>query len=209
MIRRMGAVVASLSLLTVLTACAAGGPPPAEPTASGPTTSGPTASTTPSSAATVSVPRDCDELYPADLRKLISPDGLLVLNPAWMSEPGNERKRENGYGSFDPELISRLVEQPGLICDWAKASGGGEVFITTQVRRIDPQSGDAAVARMRSLGWACGDDLGGVWCTTEAERDGALAGESHLLRDGVWVATDWVNAGPQGYTAALARRIFG
>ena len=34
-------------------------------------------------------------------------------------------------------------------------------------------------------------------------------GESHFIRDGIWIATKWVNASPDGYTHDMVTTIFG
>lgn len=177
----------------------------------------PTASTAPPLTSTPgAMPKSCDDLFTPALKEYISPDGFLALNPAWLQEPGNERKLENGYGTFDPELAKMLSVDTGVLCDWSKASGPGEVFLITQVRKVDAATQQTALARMAELasdpntGWTCVDYTAGRWCLVNTnDGTGNVQGESHFFRDGIWIASDWVNAGPEEYTPHLVQRIFG
>lgn len=206
-----GAVLATAVI--GLSGCTAqGAATPATPSVSPtPTASAPALTSTPGA-----MPTSCDDLFTPGLRAQISPDGFLALNPAWLQEPGNERKVENGYGTFDPDLAKILSSDPGLLCDWTKASGPGEVFLITQVRKVDAATQQAALARMTDLasdpdtGWTCTDYTAGRWCLVNTnDGTGNVSGESHFFRDGLWIASDWVNAGPETYTPLLVTRIFG
>ena len=48
-----------------------------------------------------------------------------------------------------------------------------------------------------------------VRCIDQHEAEAGAWGESHFLREGVWIATGWVNAGPNGYTHDMVTTIFG
>ncbi|MFF1879670.1 hypothetical protein [Leifsonia sp. NPDC058230] len=144
------------------------------------------------------------------MQEFVSPDGALALNPAWKSGPDAVRSVENGYGSWDPNLARTLSTAPGLICDWAPPAGPSELFLTTQVRHVDGTTQAAALARLATIGAACNAYLGGDLCVMNApDGNGALVGESQYFRDGVWLASDWYNAGPEGYTNEMIKTMFG
>lgn len=209
----------AIAATMALAGCAGDGSAAPRPTASGTpapssTHAAPTAA--PLTSAPGALPTSCDDLFTPGLRERVSPDGFLALNPAWLQEPGYERKVENGYGTFDPQLAQLLSADPGLLCDWSKASGPGEVFLITQVRPVDAAAQATALARMEDLaadpdtGWTCTDYDEGRWCLVNTnDGTGNVRGESHFFRGGLWIATDWVNAGPEGYTPLLVQRIFG
>lgn len=60
-----------------------------------------------------------------------------------------------------------------------------------------------------AVGYSCFDELEGTRCVTETEPtpDGQ-SGESHFFRDGIWIATLWINAGPDGYTHDIVAALF-
>ena len=206
----------ALTAIAGLAGCTAEGAAGPTATATSPSPSPSASSTPPLTSTPGALPASCDDLFTPALKQVISPDGFLVLDPAWLQEPGNERKLENGYGTFDPVLAQSLSTDPGLLCDWSKASGPGEVFLTTQVRKVDAAAHETALARMTELasdpstGWMCTDYSGGRWCLVNTnDGTGNIRGESQFFRDGIWIASDWVNAGPEDYTTRLIQRIFG
>jgi len=54
----------------------------------------------------------------------------------------------------------------------------------------------------------CDDESGGTRCVIEREES-ATWGESHFVRDGIWIATRWGVSGPSGCTADIVAAIFG
>ncbi len=202
-----------------LAGCTGAGTAAPRPAASGASTasSTPAASTaSPPPSGPGALPTNCDDLFTPGLRERISPDGSLALNPAWLQEPGNARKPDDGYGTLDPVLAQTLSTHPGLVCDWTEPSGPGDAFLTTQVRAVDAATQQSALARMEELaadpasGWTCIDYEQGRWCLVNTnDGRGNIRGESQFFRDGMWIASDWVNAGPEGYTSLLLQRIFG
>ncbi|MDR6969761.1 hypothetical protein [Leifsonia shinshuensis] len=151
------------------------------------------------------LPSSCDALY-AGLTDFMSDNGSLVLNPAWKSGPGVPRA---GFGTYDAALGGMLSKSPGLICDWAPATGPSDTFLTTQLRHVDVATGQAATARMRAMGWFCGQAYSGQWCVTNDDSTGRSIGESHWVGQGYWIASNWNNAGPRTYTPELLKRLFG
>lgn len=209
----------AIAAIAGLAGCTGDGAAAPRPTAS----SGAAASSTPGASAASpltstpgALPASCDDLFTPGLRERMSPDGSLALNPAWLQEPGNERKADNGYGTLDPVLAQTLSTDPGLVCDWTAPSGPGDAFLITQVRAADAATQQSALARMEELaadpasGWTCIDYDQGRWCLVNTnDGKGNIRGESQFFRDGMWIASDWVNAGPEGYTSLLLQRIFG
>ncbi|WP_205244991.1 hypothetical protein [Leifsonia tongyongensis] len=167
---------------------------------------------TPSPTATPTIvdglPSSCDAFF-SGLKKFVSPDGSLVLDPTWKSGPGVPRAETSGYGTYDPTLANSLSKAPGLICDWAPPTGPSDTFLTTQVRHVDAVTAQAAIVRMKQLGWFCSEFYGGEWCLTNDSHTGRAIGESQFLGHGDWLASNWNNAGPETYTPELLRILFG
>jgi hypothetical protein len=194
-----------LFLATVaLTGCTAPHPEPiATPAAA-------TASPASTPAVAGGLPTSCDALYSPALRKFVSPDDSLALNPDWKSGPGTVRSTERGYGSYDATVAGVLSTDPGLICDWAPPVGPSNLFLTTQVRHVDEATQAAVLARMKKIDAACTPYLDGDWCVMNTpDGNGALVGESQFFRNGVWLASDWYDAGPESYTAEMVKSLFG
>jgi hypothetical protein len=172
----------------------------------------PSQASTPTPADTPNVvdglPADCATLF-SGLKTFVSPDGSLVLNPAWKSGPGTSRPVASGYGSYDPTLAGMLSSDPGVVCDWAPPTGPSTTFLTTQLRHVDAATQQAALARLKGLGWGCNPDYGGEWCLTDDSHTGVSIGESQFFGKGVWLASDWNNAGPETYTPRLLMTLFG
>ncbi|NEN04719.1 hypothetical protein G3T36_02440 [Diaminobutyricibacter tongyongensis] len=154
------------------------------------------------------LPADCNGLF-RGLETFVSPDGSLKLNPAWKSGPGTLRSIADGFGTYDPTLAGMLSADPGVICDWAPATGPSTTFLTTQLRQVDDATRQAALTRLKELGWGCSAEYDGEWCLTDDSHTGVSIGESQFLGRGVWLASDWNNAGPETYTPRLLQTLFG
>ena len=147
-------------------------------------------------------PSTCDELYsPA----IVAAFGDLVLNPAWVAEENSDVNR----GSGDPELIA-LIDATGerLTCVWANANGGSGLGLTTELVWVTPEQSTKIQSRLTAAGMNCYEELGGMRCLIETTEDGELVGESHFLRDDIWLATRYVNTGPDGYTHDIIANVW-
>ena len=147
-------------------------------------------------------PSTCDELYsPA----IVSAFGDLVLNPAWVAEENSGVNR----GSEDQELIA-LIDAAGkpLTCVWANENGGSGLGLTTELVWVTPEQSAAVQSRLTAIGMNCYEELGGMRCLIESTNDGEITGESHFLRDGLWLATSYFNAGPDGYTHDIIANVW-
>jgi hypothetical protein len=146
-------------------------------------------------------PSSCADIYTIDWSMNLSP---LVLNPAWAQDPASGVHN----GTDDAGLATVLEDTATVTCMWGKASGGGDVGLTTNVAVLtEPQQADVA-SRLRGLGYSCFEELKGLRCVTETIEDAGSWGESHFLREGLWLATKWVNASPEGYTHDIVNTLF-
>ena len=158
----------------------------------------------PAPAATPDGPRpsSCEQLYSPEM---VAAFGDLVLNPAWVAEenPGVSR------GSEDPELIA-LIDATGehLSCVWAFANGGSGRGLTTELAWVTPEQSEDVQARLTAIGMNCYEELGGMRCLIETTNGEGLDGESHFLREGIWLATSYSNAGPDGYTHDMIANVW-
>jgi hypothetical protein len=203
---KLAASVVLCIVVLALSGCST--PAASAPTAS--TSSSPASAPTPATTPDVvdGLPANCKAFF-SGLKTFVSPDGSLVLNPAWKSGPGTSRSVASGYGSYDPTLAGMLSTNPGMICDWAPATGPSTTFLTTQLRHVDAATQQAALARLEGLGWGCSSQYGGEWCLTDDSHTGVSIGESQFIGKGVWLASDWNNAGPETYTPRLLMTLFG
>ncbi|MGO4691312.1 hypothetical protein [Glaciibacter sp. 2TAF33] len=149
-------------------------------------------------------PSSCAEIYTTDWAAQLSP--LLVLNPAWTQDPAGGAIR---YRGEDDGLETVLEATTSVTCIWAKASGGGDVGLTTNVAEITETQQASVTERMSGLGYSCFEEIKGLRCVTEVTADGSSWGESHFLREGLWFATKWVNTSPEGYTHDIVGTVFG
>lgn len=151
----------------------------------------------------VVIPGSCDGIYTRDWSADFAP---LVLNPAWTETPDSGVR----FGSRDEFAVAMLESTTVVTCKWGSPNGASDRGVTTNVARIDPRRAAEVTAHFETVGYRCYEELDGMRCVTETEPspDGQ-AGESHFLRDDVWVATLWVNAGPDGYTHDIVAAIFG
>ncbi|WP_139415997.1 hypothetical protein [Agromyces laixinhei] len=147
------------------------------------------------------IPHDCEEIYTRDL----TPDFHgLTLNPEWTNDPASW-----GGTYFDDEIQHTATSQSAITCKWA-SNGPSDRGLFTDIAYISPLQMNELPARLQQLGQTCYTELHGTRCVYETTRtaDGN-AGESHFFRDGIWIATHWVNAGPDGYTHDIVAALFG
>jgi len=163
-------------------------PAPTESPAPAPVTS-PTATIAPGTP----TPTTCDEIYSPDM---IEEFDDLVLNPEWTTAPA----ADVGVGVYDPQLVGIVASTAHLTCRWADADGPTDSGVDTSVVWVTPEQTTAVTDRLAELGFDCYEELDGLRCTSETDYGNLLVGESHFLRDGIWLATRYTNAGPSGYT---------
>ena len=146
-------------------------------------------------------PTDCAELYsPA----MVEAFGNLVLNPDWLNDP----EEELNIGPADEQLSELIDENESLECVWTTAEGGSDAGVATAVVWVDPDEREAAAARLEELDYDCFEEREGLRCVTEETTEEGTFGESHFLRDGIWLATQYGNAGPAGYTLDMVDNLW-
>jgi hypothetical protein len=148
-------------------------------------------------------PASCEEIYSPAMLETFS--GTHTLNPAWTetAEPGTR------IGTLDPELTGFVEAAPHLSCVWADPVGGSGSGLVTNVVFVTEEQTVATQERLEAVAQNCYEELGGLRCVMQSATDSdGTAGESHFLRDGIWLATSYVNAGPDGYTHDLIATIW-
>ncbi|TFB96781.1 hypothetical protein E3O42_16720 [Cryobacterium adonitolivorans] len=140
-------------------------------------------------------PATCEAIYSPAMMATFSE--TRSLNPSWSSDPQAAMQA----GTQDSELASMIQSAEHLTCIWGSEGGGSDSGLTTNVVFVTPEQSEAAHQRLNALGQSCYEELGGIRCVMESTTEGeGTSGESHFLRDGIWLATHYVNAGPDGYT---------
>lgn len=172
-------------------------PAPITPTATPAPTPSPTGSPMPGTPR----PTDCEELYsPA----MVDAFGELVLNPDWTTAPGEDTQR----GPTDEALREVYEENDNLLCIWTTAEGASGTGVTTAVVWVDNDEREAVADRLAELGFNCYEEREGLRCVTETTTEDGTYGESHFLRDGIWLSTQYTNAGPAGYTLDIVDNLW-
>ena len=146
-------------------------------------------------------PTSCDELYSPSMVEAM---GDLVLNPAWATAPGAEVL----YGSDDAELRGVIDTAENLNCIWGAAAGGSDTGVVTDLVWVTPEQSGAVKARLEEAGLRCYEELEGLRCVIQTTTESGTFGESHFLRDGIWLATKYTNAGPDGYTHDIIANVW-
>ncbi|MGO2660174.1 hypothetical protein [Mycetocola reblochoni] len=144
----------------------------------------------------VVIPEDCTQLYSPAMLEFLTSTGL----------PLNDPSVSGSLGTDDPELQQLIQDNPTLHCAWG---GAGEYGLNTNVTVVSPETQDAVLARLGALGFECSDDGDGSRCSHSESWEQGAGGENHVVRDGVWLATDWVNFGPTNYTGDIVATLFG
>lgn len=109
------------------------------------------------------------------------------------------------HGSADPALTAVLTQNPGLNCTFGTQPN--RTIATTVVRITDDQQ-TAALARLGAMGANCAAYEEGQRCLLQGTSDNGSTGETHIFREGVWIASAWVEYSPSGYSAAIVDTLF-
>lgn len=194
----LGGIVTALVLLAAVTvvfaptpatapdAAAAARPVPASPPAPAPVTRPAPAPGTPT-------PASCDDIYSDEM---VDAFGDLTLNPGWTTDPAADAQN----GTDDPDLSAIVQASDHLTCRWANPAGPSDTGVATNLVWVTPVQATAVTDRLLVLGLNCYEELDGLRCITETESEDGRFGQSHFVRGGIWLATQWSNAGPDGYT---------
>ena len=147
------------------------------------------------------LPEACDGLYDDVMIREFEQQGMH-LNTVWTGA------REATAGSASPDLVALMRGKLSLDCFWLDESGGTESAVLTVATEPGPEVAATVAAHLTANGFAAQEHRGGVRYFIEHRVDGESVGESHYLRDGVWLATNWYGFGPWGYTAHMAENVF-
>ena len=177
-------------LMLALVGCAPEAAPSPSPTHSPSATVShePTPSPEPSEA--MSLPESCDQVFSPALRERFEGDGLPLNDPT-LTMPSTEIAG----------AANLLATLDSLRCAWGVAS---EVGIATALALVDAEQAASLQEAFTADGLECVETDGATRCTIQVEFDdegggGGAGGEIHLLRDGVWVSTKWLNTDMTGY----------
>lgn len=202
-------VIAGLIIALVLTLNRTENTPPlASPV---PSTSATPVEPEPTDTPTGPAPIDPAGIVPAECSEIFSPAMLASTAEAYGPVATGEEGRSS---SKDEELEALMEPLPGLRCSWAPPGDAGG--INTTVLTVDPVTAEKARQRLAATGFECRDYAAGTLCTKALSGPGYIdpatgkpepdeeeiprTGESHFLRDGLWVGTFWAFYVPEGYT---------
>ena len=142
----------------------------------------------------------CDRMYSPGYAGTLAGAGMTLTSGWSVSSPA---------GTADPVLAELLGGALGVECRWHGAQGG-DTGIETKVSGVTPEEAVAATSRFAALGYKTVNELGGTRYFLETKNaSGVKIGESHIIRDGLWFATRWIDYGPPGYTADIVTRVLG
>lgn len=157
-------------------------PQPSETAAAAPVITGPN-------------PQSCDQVYSTRMFAALEAGGPLN-DETLAEEPASET----------PAIAALLTDLPGLRCTWGQA---GEFSIITEVKQVTAEQSAEALAALRAADFSCYAEAGGTRCVLQDDSEGGSQGQSHFLRENIWLATDWLNWPQAGYTADMVRTLWG
>lgn len=189
----VGAVSLIAVVLAVMLTRPSDGPTPSASLPASPSTSTPHT--------TAPHPTSCADIYTKDWASILAP---LVLNPAWADAPDSGAR----FGTDDADLETVLKQTTGVTCVWAAAGGGSGEGLTTNVAFLADAQVSSVEERLKLLDFACSGERGGLRCAIDHVTDEGAWGETHFIRGGIWIATNWVNSNPDGYTDDIVTTVF-
>jgi hypothetical protein len=150
------------------------------------------------------LPGSCDQLYSTAMVDTLTA-GNLAVNPPRLKDPDVNVT----FGPADAQLRSVIDANDSLQCIWVTPEGGSGIGIGTTVVLVDTAEHDQVADRLRSLGFTCVDEREGLRCETETSSAEGTFGESHFLRDDLWVSTQYGDVPlPAGYTLDIINSLW-
>ncbi|MCH6232027.1 hypothetical protein MK786_14850 [Microbacterium sp. CFH 31415] len=101
-----------------------------------------------------------------------------------------------------PTLLEVLTPDVRVTCHWAAPDGGTVVSTLAAVDEAAPALAEAA---LRGQGFSCAMSDAGLHCAGRVGRET----ETHVFRDGLWLASVESAWHPEDYAARLERQVFG
>ena len=191
---------ASVLAAVLLAGCTSSGTP-APKSSSTPTAEAAAPRPTPSDAPSAQpvgavIPATCDQMYlPLMLTQLERE--YPPLNDPSMADPNF---------SNNDELEELLRSLKFLQCTWGLAS---ETGIVTAVAPVTEEQSSEILGILEDADFSCNNQQEGRRCVIREDADGNLIGETHFVRDGIWMSTLWVNAPVRGYTENMIEALWG
>ena len=150
------------------------------------------------------LPGSCDQLYSSAMVATLTASNL-ALNPARLDNPEDDVR----FGPADQQLRTVIDANQSLPCIWVTPEGGSGIAVATTVVVVDSAESKQVGDRLRSLGFSCFDEREGLRCETEASSVEGTFGESHFLRDDLWVSTQYGDVPlPAGYTLDIINSLW-
>lgn len=156
--------------------------------------------TTPPPDVGVVFPTTCEQLF--DL-KMLDEMPPLELNPPWTQDP----ELPPLYGTTDEALQQIIKESTHLTCTFAEPSGD-ETAINTNVVQTGEATQEQVIGDLEAMGQTCDEELDGTLCVLDVDKNEGTWGESHFLRDGIWLATAYADTLPKDYTEHMIESIW-
>ena len=203
---RVIARFAAVGCLALALAGCAGEPGPAASTPAGTPSASQGPSVAPSTPAASPTPTKTAVALPADCQDVYSPEMLQTLNAK------NPPLNDPGVTMTSTELVEALEVLdsgvPTLRCSWGVPSDYG---LATNVTITTPAQASGLTKAMRDRGFSCSESAGETRCELSENFSDPVgaAGETHVLRGNIWVATHWLNFAPDGYTEDIVEQLFG
>lgn len=143
----------------------------------------------------VPIPTACDPLYSADFHAT-----LTAAHPANAAAAAT-------YAPTSDQTLQPFLTAPGALrCAWGDPEKDGLITVVAPVGTAGQKT---VGARLRDIGAKCYAEFSGTRCVRSQSVAGiGTRGESHVLRDGVWIATYWTNFSPKDYTAEIVDAVF-
>lgn len=190
--------------LVATTALAVGCLPEPEPGATPTTTDAATSGATPTaSSATPTATPDDSFAFPSDCEAAYTPEMFATLESTVppLNDPGTTMTSTEVVAAI--EVLSGAEQT--IRCSWGPPSERG---MATNVTVVTPAQAETITDALVNEGFSTEDLEGGTLHRLERETltlDDEIIplGETHYLRDDVWVSTRWITVNPDGYTEAI------
>jgi len=198
---RFALPAAAAVLAVVLAGCAPEPQASPEDPASSPAAS---ASASPAGSAdpspTSALPQECGEIYSDDMRAQLESEVPPLNDPGITMLP-----------TQNATLLELIDTLPTLRCTWGPP---GERGLATSVSLVDTTQAATVSDELAAAGFGCEEADGATICRIEQrgvtlDDTEYLRGETHALREGLWVATGWLNIAPDGYSEDILDTVGG
>lgn len=146
-------------------------------------------------------PASCDDFYSADMRALLDAD-VPPLN-----DPGTTMLSTENVDGLD---ILAAAGQT-IRCSWGPPSERG---MATNVTIVTADQSETLASSFVQSGFSEEEFDGGRLLRISGETltlgdEIVEHGETHYLRDDVWISTRWINVAPDGYTEDIVTTLWG